>query len=64
MKQLSQNPQLKKRITVVDGHSHTVLQNGQVLTMMHYNQVQHFEYRVRLHLITAMERYQIFKPCN
>lgn len=30
MKQLSQNPQLKKRITVIDGHSHTVLQNGQI----------------------------------
>ncbi len=30
VKQLSQNPQLKKRITVIDGHSHTVLQNGQI----------------------------------
>lgn len=56
VKQLSQNPQLKKRITVIDGHSHTVLQNGQI-----YNDdaLAQTGTSVRLHLITAMERYRI-----
>ncbi|MDN8878255.1 multifunctional 2',3'-cyclic-nucleotide 2'-phosphodiesterase/5'-nucleotidase/3'-nucleotidase, partial [Staphylococcus aureus] len=30
VKQLSQNPQLKKRITFIDGHSHTVHQKGKI----------------------------------
>ncbi len=59
VKQLSQNPQLKKRITVIDGHSHTVLQNGQIYNNDALAQTgTALAILVRLHLIIAMERYR------
>ena len=59
MKQLSQNPQLKKRITVIDGHSY-VLQNGQIYNNDALAQTGTALANIgRLHLIIAMERYRI-----